>query len=94
MHSTVFKSTRRFVNITIKFYMPIFILIFLFYYMINIPGVVNFEDMRLDVDYWRDFGFFDFSYPFLEAGLMFIGLLPFFFLVKSSHKYLAFNKED
>ena len=82
MHSTVFKSTKFFVNMTMKLYMPAFILIFLFYYMINIPGVVEFEIMRDNIDIWRSFGFYEFSYPFLEVGLMFLAILPFFFLLK------------
>lgn len=37
MHSTLFKSTRRFIHVTITYYLPFFAAIFLFYYTINIP---------------------------------------------------------
>lgn len=43
MHSTLFKSTRRFIYISITYYFPIFVLILLFYYVINIPRVVEFQ---------------------------------------------------
>lgn len=94
MHSTLFKSTRSFANITNRFYLPVFVLIFLFYYLINIPGVIEYEMMRDDIDQWRSYGFYEFSLPFLETGLMFSALLPFFFFMKSSQKYLSFNKDD
>jgi hypothetical protein len=43
MHSTLFKSTRRFIQVSITYYLPIFLLIFMFYYVINIPRVVEFD---------------------------------------------------
>lgn len=73
-----------------KFYMPAFIIIFLFYYMINIPGVVEFEIMKENVETWRTFGFYEFSYPFLEVGLMFLAILPFFLLLKSNLSLSSF----
>jgi hypothetical protein len=43
MHSTLVKGTERFIYISVNFYFPIFVGILLFYYIINIPRVVEFE---------------------------------------------------
>lgn len=90
----MFKSTRRFANITNKIYLPFFVAVFLFYYLINIPGVVEFQVMSDEISEWRNYGFYQFSIPFLETGLMFTALIPFFLFMKSSQKYLSFNKDD
>ena len=96
MHSTVFKSTRRFFHITTTYYFPVFIIIFLFYYVINIPRVLNYTYLAQTaggIEFWRELGFYEFSIPFLEVSLMMMMLLPFFFFIKS-RKYLDYNKED
>jgi len=88
MHSTLFKSTRRFIQISITYYLPFFLLIFLFYYVINIPRVVEFDSFGNqhtydpNVDRWRTYGFYQFSIPSLEVFLMMIALGPFFILTK------------
>ena len=43
MHSTLVKGTETFIYISVNFYFPIFVGILLFYYIINIPRVVDFE---------------------------------------------------
>jgi hypothetical protein len=64
MHSTLFKSTRRFIKITITYYLPVFLAFFLFYYFINIPRVVEFQNFGKDglndpnLDRWRTYGFY------------------------------------
>jgi hypothetical protein len=64
MHSTLFKSTRRFIYISITYYFPVFVMILLFYYVINIPRVVEFQNFgRVDkydenLDRWRTYGFY------------------------------------
>ncbi len=87
MHSTLFKSTRRFIHITITYYFPIFLLIFLFYYVINIPRVIEFSKLggaySISLDEWRNFGFYQFSAPALEVSLMMLALIPFFLVTKS-----------
>jgi hypothetical protein len=88
MHSTLFKSTRRFIAVSITYYLPVFVLIFLFYYIINIPRVVNFDSFGNqdgydpNVDRWRTYGFFQFSIPAVEVTLMMCALVPFFILTK------------
>lgn len=42
MHSTLFKSMKSFFSITMNYYLPFFVLTFVFYYIINIPRVVEF----------------------------------------------------
>lgn len=98
MHSTLFKSTRRFIQVTITYYLPIFAIIFLFYYVINIPRVVEFQQFGkasgdLGLDIWRTFGFYQFSVPALEVGLMLAALFPFFMLIKT-RKQLDENSKD
>jgi hypothetical protein len=88
MHSTLVKSTERFIYISVNFYFPIFVGFLLFYYVINIPRVVNFEKFGEDdkynqyLDRWRTYGFYQFSIPPLEIFLMIIALAPFLLLTK------------
>ena len=65
-------------------YLPIFVSFYVFYYIINIPGVFEYSMVSDDISEWRNFGFYEFSLPFLEAGLMFAALVPFFLFMKSS----------
>jgi hypothetical protein len=74
-------------------YLPIFLLTFLFYYIINIPRVFEFQSMGKLKDVFRSLGFYQFQIPPLEVTLMLAGLSPFFFLIKS-RKYLNFNREE
>ena len=78
---------------TVTYYLPFFVLTFLFYYFINIPRVVEFETMKSSYDLWLSLGFFNFKIPPLEITFMMISLLPFFFLIKS-RSYLKSNKEE
>lgn len=97
MHSTLFKSTRRFIRVTFTYYLPVFILVFLFYYVINIPQVVQFAALLTspeETDRWRSYGFYDFSLPALEVALMLAGLAPFFLLVHSRGQLEENSKED
>jgi hypothetical protein len=91
MHSTLFFNTQRFVSQTIFFYLPIFVLIFLFYYVCNIPKVFEILDIQDEIILWRNYGIFEFTHPLLEVSLMFTFLLPFFFLIKS-RKYIKKNE--
>lgn len=85
MHSTLFKSTRKFIHITITYYLPLFFIIFLFYYVINIPRVVEFQKFGQgeELELWRNYGFYQFSFPALEVGLMMAALFPFILVIKS-----------
>jgi len=93
MHSTIFKSTRWFFRVTVTYYLPFFVVTFLFYYFINIPRVVEFERFASSLDLWLSYGFFNLAIPPLEIALMMLGLLPFFLLIKSRES-LKFNKEE
>lgn len=65
------------------YYLPIFLVIFLFYYVINIPHVIEFQTFGANTDLWRTYGFYQFSVPALEVGLMMGALLPFFMVIRS-----------
>lgn len=93
MHSTLFKSTRAFIHITVTYYLPVFATVFLFYYVINIPRVVEFPSLT-DLERWRTFGFYQFSIPPLEVGLMLGALVPFFMLIKTRKQLDLNSKED
>jgi hypothetical protein len=69
------------------------VLTFIFYYIINIPRVVEFQTHKASLDSWLALGFYQYTIPPLEITLMMLGLCPFFFLIKSK-KYLSFNKEE
>ncbi|TNV88031.1 hypothetical protein FGO68_gene5171 [Halteria grandinella] len=96
MHSTLFKSTRTFIGITITYYLPIFCAIFLFYYVINIPRVVEFPSLGdgVQLDLWRTYGFYQFSYPFLEIILMLTALIPFVMVIKTRKQLDENSKKD
>lgn len=93
MHSTVFVSIKHFFAITVTYYLPFFLLTFVFYYVINIPRVVEFETHKASLDVWLSLGMYQFAIPPLEVCFMMLSLLPFFFLIKC-RKYLSFNRED
>jgi hypothetical protein len=95
MHSTLFKSTRAFIHITITYYLPVFAVIFLFYYVVNIPRVVEYPAISPQaLGHWRNFGFYQFSVPALEVGLMLAALTPFFMLIKTRKQLDLNSKED
>lgn len=58
MHSTIFHSTKKFFEITVNYYLPFFVVTFVFYYVINIPRVIEFQTMKDNLDMWLSFGFF------------------------------------
>ena len=53
------------------FYLPLFTTTFLWYYTINIHGVIDweFEESKLNQSY--DMGFYEFRVPILEVGFLF-----------------------
>ena len=60
------------------FYMPLISLIFLWYYTINIYGLLKWwnDDPDKVIDMYT-YGFFQFQIPPLEVGFMFAGLTVF-----------------
>ena len=94
MHSTIFFSLRRFIDITIKYYLPYFTFVFLFYYIINIPSLVPFASLyQSQKETFYTLGFYQFTLPSLEVFLHMLILSPFFMLIQTK-KYLEYNKEE
>ena len=93
MHSTLFKSMKWFHHVTVTYYLPFFVLTFVFYYFINIPAVVQFEALKPSLELWLSLGFYRYAIPPVEVLFMMLGLAPFFFLIKSK-RYLSFNREE
>ena len=61
--STVFKRSRRFVRFTTYFFFPLMIAVYLFYFIVNIPGIVIYHSSRFP--YMYKYGFYNMSVPFL-----------------------------
>ena len=70
--STVFKRSRRFVRFTTYFFFPLMIAVYLFYFTVNIPGVVSYSDSKYPHMY--KYGFYNMSVPFLQFGLLYTNL--------------------
>ena len=58
LHSTLYRDTRNFKRFMIFFYMPIFIAIFLWYYVINIYGLLLFWSDEAKSLHMLTYGFF------------------------------------
>jgi hypothetical protein len=65
----------------------------MFYYVINVPRVIEFESLKQAYDFYLNLGLYKFTIPPLEISLMMLALLPFFLLIKSK-RYLKFNREE
>lgn len=52
------------------FYLPFFTLTFLWYYVINIYGVVNWDDPKYQTNKYYDLGFYHFTIPPVEVGFL------------------------
>ena len=78
LHSTLFKDQGLFKKWMMYFYMPLISLIFLWYYTINIYGLLKWwnDDPDKVIDMYT-YGFFQFQIPPLEVGFMFAGLTVF-----------------
>lgn len=65
--------------VTFKFYLPVMILIFLMYYVVNLNGLLD-DEMFKDR---HKYGIFKFTYPVLEVGFMMFNNFCFFSWIKS-----------
>ena len=64
------------------FYLPVFTATFLWYYIINIYGIVNWENPQYQTNQYYNYGFYQFSIPPLEI----------FFLLCSLYSQIYFWK--
>ena len=72
--STVYTNTSIFVRLTYYLLFPLMILIYLFYYTINIYGFINYSSW-VNQPYYYTFGFFPMSIPILELGVVYVNLI-------------------
>jgi hypothetical protein len=79
-HSTLIVSARNFREITRKVYLPLFTIIVMFYFAINIKMLVP-EEVFEKQKIWN-YGFFKFSNSFAEVLLLQMFLITIFFWVK------------
>lgn len=45
MHSTVYPDIEKFIGLSLRFYFPAFAVTFVFYYVINIPQLVPYDEI-------------------------------------------------
>ena len=67
-----------------KYYLPLFILIVLAYYVINIDGVV--DEHLFEVERIQIYGIIRFTYPAAEVLLMYAMLASYFVWIKISEE--------
>ena len=78
VHSTMFKSTKRFKIAMLFFYLPVITIIFFWYYVTNIWGLLRWADQdqqRITTLY--KYGFYKMHIPPLEIGFMFCNVVCF-----------------
>jgi hypothetical protein len=73
LHSTLATNLKLLCKVTGFLYLPVFVLLFAWYYVINIPSLVTFGS--------PEYGFYKFKYQCLESGLLFTNLVVFFAFV-------------
>ena len=74
-HSTLYRKSSRLSVAMMVFYLPCFTAIFLWYYTINIYGVVSWDDQEIqNTNYRYNMGYYQFNIPPLEVGFLFICL--------------------
>lgn len=77
VHSTLFRDSANFKKWMIYLYMPLVTCIFLWYYVINIYGLLLWwSDETKTIDMYR-FGFYEMEIPPLETGFMFLAVYSF-----------------
>ena len=83
-HSTLFRSSRNFKRFMLFFYLPLFTLIFFWYYVINIYGFLKWppKEDPMRIKHYR-YGLFQFTIPPLESAFMFLNLYSFVMLTFS-----------
>ena len=74
LHSTVYLKSSRFSVFMMLVYLPLFITTFLWYYSINIYGIINWTDAKFTTNIWYNRGFYQFTIPPLEVGFLFTTL--------------------
>ena len=76
LHSTLYKKASNFSIAMYAVYLPFFTMTFLWYYTINIYGLIDFEHTTtVDVNYHYNIGLYKFNIPPLEVGFLFLCLL-------------------
>lgn len=73
--TTVATNSRVFVRITTYFFYPLMLLVYIFYFGVNMLGVVPYADWS-DVKTIKmyNYGFFYFQVPLLELGFLYLNL--------------------
>jgi hypothetical protein len=82
LHSTVYRNNATFRKFILYFYLPYYILVFLWYYTINIEGLINWTDPAVIIANpveWYTYGFFQFKIPPIESAFMFLNV---YFLIQ------------
>ena len=75
LHSTCYRQNNFFRNWILYFYLPYYIVAFLWYYSINIKGMIlwnNIDQANLSMAY--NYGFYEMQIPCLETSFMFINV--------------------
>ena len=85
LHSTIYNDSRIFRKWIMSFYLPCYVLIFLFYYITNIEGLIpQMNDWdQAKKNHYYNFGFYSMQYPPLETMFMFANV---FFLALFANK--------
>ena len=89
LHSTFYRKSRRFSLFMMCFYLPCFTTIFLWYYTININGVIPWGTSgHYKTNYYYNLGFYEFNVPILEVGFLFMclfSMIELFRLLRVDH---------
>lgn len=94
VHSTLYQKSSRFSLCMICFYLPFFTITFLWYYTINIHGVIDWESEESKLNQSYDKGFYEFRVPILEVGFLFCCLFSMIDFCRLLREDLDEDKES
>lgn len=74
VHSTLYKSSKVFSICMMTVYLPCFTATYIWYYLININGIIDWGSRDYKTNYYYNLGFYEFNVPILETGFLFLCL--------------------
>ena len=74
-HSTLYKKSIVFSIFMMCFYLPCFTSTYIWYYVININGIIRWDSYDYKTNFYYNLGLYEFNLPIVEAGFLFLCLL-------------------
>ena len=84
--TTIYENQRRFVAITACFFLPLMMVTYLFYYGVNLMGLVQYQTQSPDqLINWYRYGFYPFKVPLFQLSFLYLNLFLVAFWIRIVH---------